>query len=131
MNIIVAYKQSRLSKKVLDLAKEHAKVFGAKMYLLSSLEGGGKESAEEIGNVKNDLEYARSLVEKDGIDCVPHLLIHGLTPGEDIIEFAKDNSADEIVVGVEKKSKVGKFLLGSNAQYIILNAHCPVVTVKL
>jgi len=57
-------------------------------------------------------------------------LIRGLTPGDDLVQFAKDHGADEIIVGVEKKSKVGKFVFGSNAQYVILEAHCPVVTVK-
>jgi nucleotide-binding universal stress UspA family protein len=37
---------------------------------------------------------------------------------------------DEIIIGIEKRSKVGKLLFGSNAQYIILEAPCPVVSVK-
>lgn len=44
-----------------------------------------------------------------------------------------DNRKDEnmkIIVGIEKKSKVGKFIFGSNAQYVILEARCPVMTVK-
>ena len=36
----------------------------------------------------------------------------------------------EIIVGIVQKSKVGKLLFGSTAQYVILNASCPVVTVK-
>jgi len=37
---------------------------------------------------------------------------------------------DEIIVGVKRRSKVGKLLMGSTAQYVILQAPCPVVTVK-
>jgi nucleotide-binding universal stress UspA family protein len=58
------------------------------------------------------------------------LLIRGLAPGEDILEFAKESNVDEIIVGVKRRSKVGKLLMGSTAQYVILQAPCPVVTVK-
>ena len=37
---------------------------------------------------------------------------------------------NEIIIGVRRRSKVGKLLFGSNAQYIILMAQCPVVAVK-
>jgi len=46
------------------------------------------------------------------------------------VEFAADKKVDEIIIGIEKKSKVGKLLFGSNAQYIILQSACPVVSVK-
>jgi nucleotide-binding universal stress UspA family protein len=37
---------------------------------------------------------------------------------------------DLIFLGIVKKSKVGKLLFGSTAQYVILHAPCPVVTVQ-
>jgi nucleotide-binding universal stress UspA family protein len=37
---------------------------------------------------------------------------------------------DEIFVGVKKRSRVEKMILGSTAQHVILNASCPVTTVK-
>ncbi|MEX1326820.1 MAG: universal stress protein, partial [Desulfobacterales bacterium] len=65
-----------------------------------------------------------------GIACNTHLLIRGLAPGEDIVEFAEESKTDEIVIGVKRRSKVSKLLLGSTAQYVILQATCPVVSVK-
>jgi nucleotide-binding universal stress UspA family protein len=76
------------------------------------------------------LEYAKSLFEEDGIACNTHLLIRGLSAGEDLVEFANENQIDQIVVGVKRRSKVGKLLMGSTAQYVILQAECPVITVK-
>ena len=76
------------------------------------------------------LEYAKSLFEEDGIACNTHLLIRGLSAGEDLVEFANENQIDHIVVGVKRRSKVGKLLMGSTAQYVILQAECPVITVK-
>jgi nucleotide-binding universal stress UspA family protein len=57
-------------------------------------------------------------------------LVRGLRPGEDLVQFAKENGIDEIIIGVRRRSKVGKLVFGSTAQYVILNAPCPVVSVK-
>jgi nucleotide-binding universal stress UspA family protein len=76
------------------------------------------------------LEYAKTLFEEDNITCNTHLLIRGLSAGEDLVEFANENEVDEIIVGVKRRSKVGKLLMGSTAQYVILQSQCPVVTVK-
>ena len=47
-----------------------------------------------------------------------------------VVQFAKDTGIDEIVIGIKRRSKVGKLLFGSTAQYTILNANCPVLTIK-
>ena len=71
-----------------------------------------------------------SMFADKGVACKTHLLIRGMAPGEDLIEFAKEAEVDEIIVGVKRRSKVGKLLMGSTAQYVILQAACPVVSVK-
>jgi nucleotide-binding universal stress UspA family protein len=58
------------------------------------------------------------------------LLVTDLTSGEQLVKFAEDEKIDQIFLGIIKKSKVGKFLFGSTAQFVILNAPCPVVTVQ-
>jgi len=88
------------------------------------------ERQEDIDKAKSDLKSAKKLVEGDGISCEEHLLIRGMDPGEDLVEFAEEKEANAIFVGVLKTSKVAKLLLGSNAQYVILQATCPVITVK-
>jgi nucleotide-binding universal stress UspA family protein len=91
----------------------------------------GTESArKDIEQAERGLAYAKSLFEEDGIACNTHLLIRGLTAGEDLVKFADENQIDQIVVGVKRRSKVGKLLMGSSAQYVILQAQCPVVAVK-
>jgi nucleotide-binding universal stress UspA family protein len=133
MNIIVGYDGNRSAKEALNLAKKHAKAFDAKVFVVTSLVGGTENQEDQLKDIKKaerDLEYAKETLESDGITCETHLLVRGLDPGEDIINFANQNNADEILIGVEKKSKVGKFIFGSTAQFVILEAKCPVIAVK-
>ena len=130
MKILVGYDGSNAAKDALLLAKKHAKAFEAKVFVLSSLEKGNEDQLPKIEQAERDLEYAKNFFEKDHIPCETHLLIRGLSPGEDLIEFANENEIDEIIVGVKRRSNVGKLIFGSNARYVIMEANCPVVTIK-
>jgi nucleotide-binding universal stress UspA family protein len=130
MKILVGYDGGAPSKEALDLARKHAVAFGATVDVIMSMEGGVGNKQEDIEKAKISLEWAKSLFVDKNIPCEIHLLIRGKSPGEDLVEFAKDNKVDEIIVGVNLRSKVGKLLLGSTAQYVILQADCPVVSVK-
>ncbi len=130
MKIIVGYDGSNSAKEALNLAKTHAKVFDASLDVITSMEKGTEGQREQIEQAERGLEWAKSLFDENEISCNTHLLIRGLAPGEDLVEFAEENKADEIIVGVKRRSKVGKLLMGSTAQYVILQASCPVVSVK-
>ena len=130
MKIMVGLDGSNSSKEALRLAKEHAKTYNARVELVYSMEKGTEAQQKEIEQAEHDLANGKKLLEDDGISCDTHLLIRGMTPGEDLVDFAEKNEVDEIVIGVRRRSKVGKLVFGSTAQYVILNAHCPVVTVK-
>lgn len=130
MKIVVGYERSSASNEALKLAKKHAKAFDAKVYVLTSMVGGSKEELQDIKKAEQDLENAKTLLEKEGISCETHQLVHGLNPGEDLVQFVEENNVDEIIIGIIKKSKMQKLVFGSTAQYVILKAPCPVVTVK-
>ena len=130
MKILMGYDGSNVSKDAMEIAITHAKAFDAEVHVVMSVEKGSEGDAKEIAEGESALEYAKSVFEDKGVNCENHLLVRGLSPGEDLIDFANAKGVDEIVIGVKKRSKVGKFLMGSTAQYVILNAKCPVVTVK-
>jgi nucleotide-binding universal stress UspA family protein len=130
MKILVGYEKSAVAEEALALAKKHAKAFDAKVYLLTSLTRGHELQLEDIQKSERELKNLRTQFTTEGIACETHAIVSPMTPGEDLVQFAADNEIDEIVIGVRRRSKVGKLLFGSNAQYIILQAACPVVAVK-
>ncbi len=130
MKILVAYANTRESQLALELAKTHSRYFDAEILLVSSSEGGKGEDPEEISKMSIRLEEIKTALDQEGIPCEVTQLARGLSPGEDIVSFAEENRVDLIYVGIQKKSRTSKLLLGSTAQYIILKASCPVISVK-
>jgi len=139
MKIQVCYDGSEAAKKALAVAKTHAKTFKGVVHIVTSLEEGVKEDSgpkaservwEDVEDAQRKLDEVRALFEQQGLSCQTHVSVRGLTPGEDLVQFARDNNIDEIIIGVERKSKLGKLLFGSTAQFVILEAPCPVLTVK-
>ena len=130
MKILVSYDGTKESAAALEVARTHAKIFNARMVVVSSSEGGKGEKLEDINRIKNDLERIQKEVANEEIECEVEQLARGLTPGEDIVLYADENDIDQIYVGIRKKSRTSKLILGSTAQFIILKAKCPVTSVK-
>jgi nucleotide-binding universal stress UspA family protein len=130
MKILVGYDGSRVAEDTLKLAQEHARVFKADIHLLTSLQQGPELQKEDIEEAESRLDQLKLNFDFDKITCETHASVTFLTPGEDLILFAENNNIDYIFIGVKKRSKVGKLMFGSTAQHVILEAPCPVVTVK-
>ena len=130
MKLMVGYDGSNACLAALEVAIRHAKAFNAEVHVVTSMIKGEEDDRDQIKRTENELEEKRVQVEKAGVPCAVHLLIHGKPPGEDLVEFVEEQKIDEVVIGVKRRSKVGKLIFGSTAQYVILKAPCPVVTVK-
>ena len=130
MKILLGYDGSGVSENVLDLAHKHAKAFKANIYIMTSMKQGPELKKEAIDRTENKLEKIKTSFKADDISCESQALVSFQSPGEHLVEFAKNNDIDEIIIGVRKKSKVGKLVFGSTAQYVILEAPCPVLAVK-
>ena len=130
MKIMVCYDGSAEAKKALKLSIKRAQSTNAEVYLINSMTGGRKVPRQDFINTERDLRRAQRLFDNEKTYCEPKLLVRGLSPGEDLVQFAGENKVDEIVIGIKKRSKAGKLLFGSTAQYVILHASCPVVTVR-
>jgi len=130
MKILVGYKGVNVGKDLIALAAHHARAFDGQVIVVTSMRGGANTDPVEVKAVEDHLAEIQSFFKEKNIPCDTHLLIRGLEPGEDIVRFAEENKVDEIIIGVRSRSKVGKLLFGSTAQVVILQAGCPVVTVR-
>ncbi|WP_144901448.1 universal stress protein [Halobellus captivus] len=51
-------------------------------------------------------------------------------PASEIVDYAEEKDARYVVVSPQQRSQTGKILFGSVAQSVLLNAHCPVVSLR-
>jgi nucleotide-binding universal stress UspA family protein len=126
----VGYDGSKVADDVMKLAHKHAQAFNAEVHIVTSLEQGPGLKKEEIDKAENRLEKQRTFFRADEIPCEVHAAVSYNSPGEDLVQLAKENEIDQIMIGIRRRSKVGKLVFGSTAQYVILEAPCPVVAVK-
>ena len=130
MKILVGYDGSKAAEDAIALAQKHAKVFNAELNIMTSLPQSPTLSKADIEKAESKLEKLKRLAEHENIACETHASVSYQSPGEDLVQFANDYEIDEIVIGVRRRSKVGKMVFGSTAQYVILKASCPVLSVK-
>lgn len=130
MKIMVCYDGSTPSEAALEEAKRMIADFNAQALIVSSIVTEDRFNEKEIAAAKERLAQAEEDFKKEGLSCSTHLSIRGMEPAEDILLLAEENDIDQIVIGIRKRSQVGKLLMGSVAQVVILKANCPVLCVK-
>ena len=130
MKIMVCYDGSNASRSALNVVIKYAHAFKAKVYLVASMKKRTKDEQKVIRQFEADLKIGEDKLANEGVECKTRLLVRGMAPDEDLATYAREEGIDEIVIGIRKRSKVSMLFFGSTAQYLILNAHCPVITVK-
>ena len=130
MKILVGYSGTNVGRDLLEQAVRQVKAFGGEVHVVTSLFGGAMTELETIKEAEDNLAKAKTFLDAQGVKSQTHLLVRGQHPGEDIVLFAREHGIDEIIIAVKSRSKVGKILFGSTAQYVILKADCPVISVK-
>ncbi|MEJ2638723.1 MAG: universal stress protein [Desulfosarcinaceae bacterium] len=129
MRILVAYNGSASAKHALTIAQRRARALSGELVICSSADGADLEESIET-TLKNNLREAEMLCKACGVTCMTQLAIGKKTAAEDILACADEQKVDEIVVGIKKRSQLGKMIFGSTARMLIMEAPCPVLTVK-
>lgn len=130
MKIVAGFLRSAEGRAALRRAIEEAKLRGAQLLVVHSMRGGERDELEQVLTYREEFEQLEQQLEDEGVDY--HLVEYarGNAPSEDLLQAANDEGADLIVIGIRRRSPVGKLVLGSNAQDILLNAECAVLAVK-
>lgn len=132
MKFLVCYNHTDEAKGALKVAQEHAGIWNAKLEIVNAVIRIEPLKHSKVKQMEETIEgEVREVLGGNDPPYEVQLMLTDLTPGEQLVQFAEDQKIDQIFLGIRRKSKVGKLLFGSTAQYVILHAPCPVVTVKI
>ncbi|MBT7153551.1 MAG: universal stress protein [Deltaproteobacteria bacterium] len=131
MNILVGYDGSNVSMSAVKLALKHGELNQTEIDVVRIKAQSPTLLYEEIQKVEREFEDEIENLLKDTTSKYhTHMIVTTQSSGEALVEFARKNQSLEIIIGVRRRSKVGKLFFGSTAQYVILSATCPVVSIK-
>ncbi len=128
--VVVGYVPKPEGEAALRKAVEEAKLRGAKLVVVNSHRGGQEFDADAATQAEREMNVVKGILDGTGVPYELRQLVRGFEPAEDLISIAEANAAELIVIGLRRRSPVGKLILGSNAQRVLLDAHCPVLAVK-
>lgn len=130
MTIVVGFVPRPEGRAALRRAAEEARLRSSRLVVINSNRGGPHLDDEDSIKHEQELADVRADLDAAGIEHEVRQLVRGLDPSEDLIAAAEETNADFIVIGLRRRTPVGKLILGSNAQRILLDAPCPVLAVK-
>lgn len=127
MSVVAAYTPDEFGRAALEHASAEAVRRGTRLVVVNGTRG----DALVDDRYAHDDEIAalRTRLEADGVDVevrrdvvtdVAHL----------VVQVAEETDAELVVVGIRHRSPVGKALMGSVSQRVLLDARCPVLAVK-
>jgi nucleotide-binding universal stress UspA family protein len=115
--IVVGYSAKPEGRAALARAVAEAKLRSARLIVVHT------SGDDEVASLTSSLDEA-------GVGYEVREAADSLDPAEELISAAEASDALFIVIGLRRRSPVGKLLLGSNAQRVLLDASCPVLAVK-
>ena len=128
--IVVGYVPKPEGHAALRRAAEEARLRNARLVVVNSHRGGREFDRDDAVESEQDLEAIRAELRDAGVEHDIRQLVRGMDPADDLVNVANDVDAEFIVIGLRRRSPVGKLILGSNAQRVLLDAPCPVLAVK-
>lgn len=120
--VVVGYVPKPEGEAALDAGIGEARRRGATLVVVNARRGSGAPAP--------DLAAARAKLTDSGLTFELRDVVQGLDASEDMIAVAEETGAELIVIGLRRRTPVGKLILGSNAQRVLLDAPCPVLAVK-
>jgi nucleotide-binding universal stress UspA family protein len=89
-----------------------------------------QESAESMSSHRTAVEALAARARDRGIEATGEEILSPRPTADALLEYLAEHDAQLLVIGVRRRSPVGKALLGSTAQDLFLRAECPVLGVK-
>jgi nucleotide-binding universal stress UspA family protein len=126
--VVVAYTPRADGRAALHRAVEEARLRGLRLVVVNASRGDAL--VDPAFAPPDDVAELRTLLDDTGLPHEIRQQPSGHEPAEQVVDIADEVDAELIVIGMRRRSAVGKLLLGSTAQRILLDARCPVLAVK-
>ena len=128
--IVVGYVPKPEGTAALRRAVEEARLRDCRLLVVNSHRGGREFDQDDALETEAQLREVRDELSDSGVPHEIRQLVRGQDAAEDLVSVAEEVNAEFIVIGLRRRSPVGKLILGSNAQRVLLDASCPVLAVK-
>ncbi len=128
MTILVAYAPRPEGQSALEKGIEIAKRRQERLVVVNASPGGRQEDPSKAD--VQDVERVSNLLSASGVDAEFKQFVRGKSAVAEIEDLVQSLNVSLLVIGLRKRSSVGKFILGSVAQEILLTVPCPVLAVK-
>ncbi|MFJ8631190.1 universal stress protein [Streptomyces sp. NPDC093568] len=128
MTILVGYVPSPEGEAALRAAIDEARRRDEKLLVVNASRGDAL--ADPRFAQEPDLTHVREDLAALGLDFDIRQVLGARDAAEEIIDLAETKSVSLVVIGLRRRSAVGKLIMGSAAQQILLGVSCPVLAVK-
>lgn len=128
MTILVAYAPRPEGEAALEKAIEIATRRDVRLFVVNAAPGGPHEDPDLLPGYEADAMEKRLSDLK--IPTIFKQFVRGKNIIEEIEQLVIQEDVSLVVIGLRKRSAVGKLLLGSVAQDILMTVPCPVLAVK-
>jgi nucleotide-binding universal stress UspA family protein len=128
VTIVVGYVPRPEGRAALRRAVAEASLRGEDLLVLNA--GRGQAWTEAGIATEQDLDGVRAELADAGLRFDVRQVIRGHDPADEVIDAAATADAQLIVIGLRRRSAVGKLIMGSTSQRILLESDCPVLAVK-
>ena len=127
--VVVGYVASPEGEAAVKQGIAEAKLRGCMVMVVYSDHGEKLDSATAVQRAEA-LERVHALLHAADVEHDLRHLVRGKDPVSDVLDTATELNAELIVIGIRKRTPVGKLVLGSHSQSILLEASIPVLAVK-
>lgn len=129
MAVVVGYVPTKEGRAALQQAARECHLRKVRLVLVRSSKAERNSTGEGVRRLAALLEQVRGQLDEAGL-AYEERAARGSEPAEDLIGVAQEVQAECIVIGLRRRTPIGKLFLGSNAQRVLLEAACPVIAVK-
>lgn len=128
MAIVVGFVPRPEGHAALDRAIEEAKLRGARLVVLNVSRGDALVDSRYASS--SDWDAVKAKLEESGVEHEVAQSVEARDPADQLLRVAEETNAELIVIGLRRRTPVGKLIMGSAAQTVLLDADAPVLAVK-